>query len=62
MHAESNRDRKWMTSPFFYLKTSVVVAFEQEKQQHDQMHTAFKYFQVQVVGNRMWCGLATTIG
>lgn len=47
---------------FFYFKTSVVVAFEQEKQQRDQMHTAFKYFQVQVVGNRMWCGLATTIG
>lgn len=47
---------------FFYFKTSVVVAFEQEKQQYDQMHIAFKYFQVQVVGNRMWCGLATTIG
>lgn len=47
---------------FFYFKTSLVVAFEQEKQQRDQMHTAFKYFQVQVVGNRMWCGLATTIG
>lgn len=34
---------------FFYFKTSVVVAFEQEKQQHDQMHSVFKYFQVQVV-------------
>lgn len=55
MHAESNRDRKWMTSPLFYLKTSVVVASEQEKQQHDQMRTVFKCFQVQVVGNRMWC-------
>lgn len=33
---------------FFYFKTSVVVAFEQEKQQHDQMHSVFKYFQVQV--------------
>lgn len=51
-----------MTSPFFYFKTSVVVASEQEKQQHDQMRTVFKCFQVQVVGNRMWCGLATTIG
>lgn len=51
-----------MTTPFFLFQNKFGCGFEQEKQQRDQMHTAFKYFQVQVVGNRMWCGLATTIG
>lgn len=48
---------------FFYFKTSVVVAFEQEKQQHDQMHSVFKYFQVQVAWKySVFILLSTTIG
>lgn len=48
---------------FFYFKTSVVVAFEQVKQQHDQMHSVFKYFQVQVAWKySVFILLSTTIG